>query len=195
MEDKNKYIESLAFRVADLEATVRQLSARLEAMERLLAAVSASGGNGAACPAGMNGLKDADANGLKDADAQPSAVSRETLSDTASALASPAVQVYYLSAPSPEGIFDDCSEEEQSGQSLYRMTTTDGRNGTFTFLDSREALVTATISVSQFIKPACKIMGRASQMPHRISTVEAGTVTRDGQSWKVVRKAIVAFEH
>ena len=187
MEDKNKDIESLASRVADLEATVRQLSARLEAMERLLAAVSASGGNGAACPAGMNGLKDADA--------QPSAVSRETLSDTASAPASPAVQVYYLSAPSPEGIFDDCSEEEQSGQSLYRMTTADGRNGTFTFLDSREALVTATISVSQFIKPACKIMGRASQMPHRISTVESGTVTRDGQSWKVVRKAIVAFEH
>lgn len=100
----------------------------------------------------------------------------------------------YLSAPTPDGVFEDFSEEQQAGKSIYQLSTRDGRNGTFIMLSTPEAVATANISVSQFIKPVCKIMGNARVMPRRIDTVEEGKATLDGGVWRMLRKAVVAFE-
>ena len=62
-------------------------------------------------------------------------------------------------------------------------------------LQTPEALATANISVSQFIKPVCKIMGNSRIMPRRIDTVEEGKVMKDGAVWRLLRKAVVAFEN
>lgn len=100
----------------------------------------------------------------------------------------------YLAAPTPEGVFEDFSEEQQAGKSIYQLSTRDGRNGTFIMLSTPEAVATANISVSQFIKPVCKIMGNSRVMPRRIDTVEEGKATLDGGVWRMLRKAVVAFE-
>ena len=101
----------------------------------------------------------------------------------------------YLGAPTPEGVFEEYADEQQAGKSIYQLSTRDGRNGTFIMLQTPEALATANISVSQFVKPVCKIMGNSRIMPRRIDTVEEGKVMKDGAVWRLLRKAVVAFEN
>lgn len=83
---------------------------------------------------------------------------------------------------------------EQIGKSIYQLTTTDGQNGTFILLDTPDAIATAMISVSQFVKPACKISGNTAIQPRHIITEEEGAASREGTGWKITRKAVVRFE-
>jgi len=100
----------------------------------------------------------------------------------------------YLPAPTPDGLFPQASEQEQVGKSIYQLTSMDGQNGSFILLDTPDAIATAMISVSTFVKPACKVIGPSSIQPRHIITEEEGTATREGTAWRVVRKAVVRFE-
>lgn len=102
--------------------------------------------------------------------------------------------VYYLAAPSADGTFARFSSRLQIGKTIYLLKTDDGVNGTFILYDSPDAIATAMLSVSQFIKPACKVNGSAAQYPHHIITEEEGLAVFEEGVWKVVRKAIVRFE-
>ena len=102
--------------------------------------------------------------------------------------------VYYLPAPTPDGLFLQASEREQIGKSVYQLTTSDGQNGTFILLDTPDAIATAMISVSTFVKPACKVSGNTYMQPRHIITEEEGTATREGTAWRIIRKAVVRFE-
>lgn len=108
--------------------------------------------------------------------------------------ASSPVRHFYLPAPTPEGLFQQASEREQIGKSIYRLTTSDGQNGTFLLLDTPDAIATAMISVSTFIKPVCKVNGPTAQYPRHIITEEDGKASREGTGWRVTRKAVVRFE-
>lgn len=101
----------------------------------------------------------------------------------------------YLGVPTMEGIFEEVSEMEQVGKSIYLLHTKDNRNGTFSILNTPEAIATANISVSQFVQPACKIMGSTRTMPKHIPTVQEGKVIKEDRGWKIVKKAVVAFEN
>lgn len=103
------------------------------------------------------------------------------------------LQTYYLPAPTADGIFPTASLSEQMGTSIYQMTTDDGRNGRFIMLSTPDAIATAMISVSQFVKPVCRVEGNTHRLPRNIETLEEGTVKRDGSVWKVQQKAIVRF--
>ena len=103
-------------------------------------------------------------------------------------------KILYLAAPSVDGSFPSVSSREQIGKSIYQLTTDDDHNGTFVILDSNDAIATAMISVSQFIKPVCKVKGSTAQYPRHIITEEEGTAAKEGGVWKVVRKAVVRFE-
>lgn len=103
-------------------------------------------------------------------------------------------KTWYLAAPSVDGSFPSISPREQIGKSIYQLTTSDDHNGSFVILDSNDAIATAMISVSQFIKPVCKVKGSTAQYPRHIITEEEGTAAKEGGVWKVVRKAIVRFE-
>ena len=107
---------------------------------------------------------------------------------------SPNTQHLFLAAPTPDGVFLQASETEQIGKSIYQLTTTDGQNGTFILLDTPDAIATAMISVSQFVKPACKVSGNTALQPRHIITEEEGAATREGTGWKITRKAVVRFE-
>ena len=103
-------------------------------------------------------------------------------------------EILYLAAPSPDGTFSQASAMEQIGKSIYQLTTTDGQNGTFILLDTPDAIATAMISVSQFVKPACKVSGNTALQPRHIITEEEGAASREGTDWKITRKAVVRFE-
>ncbi len=103
-------------------------------------------------------------------------------------------EILYLEAPTPDGTFSQASAMEQIGKSIYQLTTTDGQNGTFILLDTPDAIATAMISVSQFVKPACKISGNTAIQPRHIITEEEGAASREGTGWKITRKAVVRFE-
>ena len=103
-------------------------------------------------------------------------------------------EILYLAAPTPDGTFSQASAMEQIGKSIYQLTTTDGQNGTFILLDTPDAIATAMISVSQFVKPACKISGNTAIQPRHIITEEEGAASREGAGWKITRKAVVRFE-
>ena len=103
-------------------------------------------------------------------------------------------EIFYLAAPNPDGTFSQASAVEQIGKSIYQLTTTDGQNGTFILLDTPDAIATAMISVSQFVKPACKIGGNTAIQPRHIITEEEGAASREGTGWKITRKAVVRFE-
>ncbi len=103
-------------------------------------------------------------------------------------------EIIYLAAPTPDGTFSQASAMEQIGKSIYQLTTTDGQNGTFILLDTPDAIATAMISVSQFVKPACKISGNTAIQPRHIITEEEGAASREGTGWKITRKAVVRFE-
>lgn len=103
-------------------------------------------------------------------------------------------EIFYLAAPTPDGTFSQASSMEQIGKSIYQLTTADGQNGTFNLLDTPDAIATAMISVSQFVKPACKIGGNTAIQPRHIITEEEGAASREGTGWKITRKAVVRFE-
>lgn len=103
-------------------------------------------------------------------------------------------RTYYLTAPNANGVFAQVSPREQIGKSIYQLTTEDGVNGQFVMLDTPDAIATAMISTSQFIKPACKVVGESARYPRRIVTEEEGTATFQAGEWRVSRKAVVRFE-
>ena len=102
--------------------------------------------------------------------------------------------VYYLAAPSADGTFSRFSRRLQIGKTIYVLKTNDGVNGTFILYDSPDAIATAMLSVSQFIKPVCKVNGSVAQYPRHIVTEEEGLAIFEDDVWKVVRKAVVRFE-
>ena len=101
---------------------------------------------------------------------------------------------YYLAAPNSDGTFGDISHREQIGKSIYQLTTHDDVSGSYFMLDTHDAIATAMISVSQFIKPVCKVVGSVGIFPRHIVTEEEGIASREGDLWRVTRKAIVRFE-
>lgn len=104
-----------------------------------------------------------------------------------------APQPLYLPAPTPDGRFTESSTTEQVGKSIFLLQTNDQRQGTFALIDSPDALATAMISVSQFLKPVCRIEGNTRQQPQRIETVEEGTAQLKDGEWTVSRKALIKF--
>ena len=99
----------------------------------------------------------------------------------------------FFSAPTPSGEFCSPSTKEQPGSSIYRLVTKDNVNGRFTMLNTPDAVATANISVSQFVKPVCKILSTTSSIPRHIITREEGTATMTDGTWKVTKKAQIEF--
>lgn len=100
----------------------------------------------------------------------------------------------YLPAPSPDGVFEEASASKQVGKSIYLLKTKDLENGTFSILEDKDSIATAMISVSQFIKPVCRIEGDTHRYPQRVTTLEEGVVRKEGNSWHLVAKAKLLFE-
>lgn len=130
---------------------------------------------------------------LETSDSEPAAGVLTSFSPEPSRL-QPRSRVFYLAAPTADGLFVRQSATEQIGKSIYKLVSADGVNGNFILLDTPDAIATAMISVSQFVKSVCKVNGNIASMPRHIITEEEGVATRDGEGWRMVRKAVVRFE-
>lgn len=100
---------------------------------------------------------------------------------------------WFFSTPSPDGVFSGGTTQETVGKSIYRLHTDDGVNGRFVMLSSPDAIATAMISVSQFVKPVCRIEGNTHRQPQHINTLDEGVAQLTEDVWKVVKKATVRF--
>lgn len=99
----------------------------------------------------------------------------------------------YLDSPQEGGFFASWHTTEQIGKSIYLLTTKDGINGKFSMLNTPDAIATATISVSQFVKTVCKVQGSIRSMPTHIKTVKEGCAVFENNTWRVTTKAVVTF--
>ena len=166
-------IELLAGEIAVLKRKMEKMEARMADMDELVAKLSEQD---------------------TIASTKESLQVADSASDPASVAISPATQRFYLAAPTPDGCFVDMSTVEQTGKSLYVLTVKDGMTGMYSMIANDEAMATAMISISQFVKSACKVIGDTHKPPRRIVTVEEGCVTREGDMWRITRKAVVRFE-
>lgn len=89
-----------------------------------------------------------------------------------------------------DGVFSGGTDEIETGKSLYMLKTTDGETGTFTILNTPEAIGTALISLSEMVKPVCKIINTVVN-PLEIVTEGPGKAVREGDNWRVISKSTV----
>lgn len=103
------------------------------------------------------------------------------------------MSTFFLPAPTPDGMFTETSPEEQIGKSIYELTADGNGHGKFRLLSTADAVATAMISVSQFVKPVCKVQGNTHRMPDSIVNVSPGEAMLKDGVWTVTKKAVVEF--
>ncbi len=167
-------IQSLEQRIAQLEAQIAQLESKIDE------AKANANANSQLSPFNSQ--------------LSPDSTLSTTLHSPLNTLHSTRPRQYYLSAPTPEGIFTEFSEEERVGSSVYLLTTDDGINGTFRMLNTPDALATLAISISQFVKPVCKIIGAVTIQPRHVAVHMPGSAVFEDGVWRTTVKAQVQFE-
>ena len=167
-------IQSLEQRIAQLEAQIAQLESKIDE------AKANANANSQLSPFNSQ--------------LSPDSTLSTTLHYPLNTLHSTRPRQYYLSAPTPEGIFTEFSEEERVGSSVYLLTTDDGINGTFRMLNTPDALATLAISISQFVKPVCKIIGAVTIQPRHVAVHMPGSAVFEDGVWRTTVKAQVQFE-
>lgn len=124
--------------------------------------------------------------GLSDDNTSPKGAEHDEAADSPTTI--------YLPAPSSDGTFSEYSEEIQIGKSIYMLETETKERGMFSVIESKDAIATAIISTTQFLKPACKIASSTNGIPNHIITLEKGIAVFDGEKWKVEQKAIIKLD-
>ena len=167
-------IQSLEQRIAQLEAQIAQLESKIDE------AKANANANSQLSPFNSQ--------------LSPDSTLSTTLHSPLNTLHSTRPRQYYLSAPTPEGIFTEFSEEERVGSSVYLLTTDDGINGTFRMLNTPDALATLAISISQFVKPVCKIIGAVTIQPRHVAVHMPGSAVFEDGVWRTTVNAQVQVE-
>lgn len=174
-------LEPYEDRIQELERHLIQLNKRVESLEQQIEAHSSH-------PIEISTDKE-----IKETVAVQASIVNSAPTDIQTEGKAPQHRILFMTAPNDEGVFTGSSETEQVGKSIYQLSTTDGVHGTFIMLDTPDAIATAMISVSQFVKTACKVQGNLSPYPQQIQTLEEGTAVLENDSWRITNKAIVKF--
>ena len=174
-------LEPYEDRIQELERHLIQLNKRVESLEQQIEAHSSH-------PIEISTDKE-----MKETVAAQASIVNSAPTDIQTEGKAPQHRILFMTAPNDEGVFTGSSETEQVGKSIYQLSTTDGVHGTFIMLDTPDAIATAMISVSQFVKTACKVQGNLSPYPQQIQTLEEGTAVLENDSWRITNKAIVKF--
>ena len=89
-----------------------------------------------------------------------------------------------------DGVFVNGTSEIEVGKSLYMLKTSDNQNATFQILNTPEAIAMALVSMSETVKPACKVLNTVAA-PVEILAEKLGTAEREGDGWRIINKAVV----
>jgi len=191
-------IQALEQRIAQLEAHITQLESKIDEAKANANANDNANDNANVNDNGNGNSTLSTLNSPLPTDSQLSPFNSQLSTDSQlspfNSQLSPSPRQYYLSAPTPEGIFTEFSEEERVGSSVYLLTTDDGINGTFRMLNTPDALATLAISISQFVKPVCKIIGAVTIQPRHVAVHMPGSAVFEDGVWRTTVKAQVQFE-
>ena len=89
-----------------------------------------------------------------------------------------------------DGMFVNGTSDIEVGKSLYMLKTNDDQNATFQILNTPEAIAMALVSMSETVKPACKVLNTVAA-PVEILAEKLGTAEREGDGWRIINKAVV----
>lgn len=132
----------------------------------------------------------------KPQEAEPQSLFPETSAETTAVVEEqPAVVRPKFSAvmfyPVPvDGMFVNGTSDIEVGKSLYMLKTNDDQNATFQILNTPEAIAMALVSMSETVKPACKVLNTVAA-PVEILAEKLGTAEREGDGWRIINKAVV----
>ena len=132
----------------------------------------------------------------KPQEAEPQSLFPETSAETTAVVEEqPAVVRPKFSAvmfyPVPvDGMFVNGTSDIEVGKSLYMLKTNDDQNATFQILHTPEAIAMALVSMSETVKPACKVLNTVAA-PVEILAEKLGTAEREGDGWRIINKAVV----
>lgn len=104
-------------------------------------------------------------------------------------------QTFFLSRPDDSDCFQRVTTEFEPGNSIFRLDTTDGVNGTFTVIDNPDVHRFALMMPTQNLTRACS--GNAIQVSdgkRRIVTDRAGKASLENGVWHITVKAIIHYE-
>lgn len=106
----------------------------------------------------------------------------------------PEVMNLFMNRPDEDDNFTRVSDTFEPGNSIYVLTTFDGKHGTFEIIDQPEVHQFALMMPAENLIRACS--GNAIQIPsgNRIVTDRAGEAEFVDGKWHVVVKAIIHYE-
>ena len=126
-------------------------------------------------------------------------VSRETKPTPAAKPAVPKRDTYpkqlYLSRPDDKGVFLAVTAAFEPGNSLFVLTTPDGRTGTFSVVDDADVHQLALMMPTENLTRACT--GNNIQVSggmRRIVTEEPGRAVCENGAWRVTTQARIRYE-
>lgn len=104
-------------------------------------------------------------------------------------------QTFFLSRPDDNDCFLRVTTEFEPGNSIFRLDTTDGVNGSFAVIDNPDVHRFALMMPTQNLTRACS--GNAIQVSdgkRRIVTDRAGKASFENGVWHITVKAIIHYE-
>ena len=132
----------------------------------------------------------------QEAEPQPQSLFPETNPETAAVVEEQPVAprpkfsaVMFYPVP-VDGMFVNGTSDIEVGKSLYMLKTNDDQNATFQILNTPEAIAMALVSMSETVKPACKVLNTVAA-PVEILAEKLGTAEREGDGWRIINKAVV----
>lgn len=109
--------------------------------------------------------------------------------------AAPQPRRLYLSRPDDNQCFTRATEQFERGNSLFLLTTDDGKNGTFTIINDPDVHQMALMMPTQNLTRACS--GNAIQTSvgkTRVVTDREGKAVLENGLWHITLKAIIHYE-
>ncbi len=103
---------------------------------------------------------------------------------------------YFFSSPTSNGDFTDTYKKKTyiPNESTYRfLINKTGTDAKFSFIDDEAAIKTAIRIASSYIEPVCENINPRNPSAKSIKTVTPGTAVKEGNIWKVTKKAKIEY--
>lgn len=103
-------------------------------------------------------------------------------------------QTFYLTRPDEHGFFMSASNTFERGNSIFQLSTSDGKNGTFIVIDNDEVHRLALMMPTENLTRACTGNNiQVSNGKNRIVTDTAGRATLENGRWRIVTMAAIHY--
>ena len=96
--------------------------------------------------------------------------------------------------PTYDGLFNDLrrSDSFRPAESVYEFTETGKNKATFAIVSDPATQLMAIQGFSMYIAPACETNDMFPEYDaERVQTVEFGEAVKEGDVWRVVKKAVI----